>query len=115
MAVELSSGRVTAALLWGRVAGALLIALVLVAVAYVGYLVGTPDVNSDAVRLAATAEGREAGAEKGAKAGYTQGYELARERTYLPAYSAAYREAYAGEFERAGLEPPQGIRVPEPR
>jgi hypothetical protein len=100
---------------WARVvASALLIALLLAGTGYGGYLLGRPDVNLEAVRAAATAEGREAGARKGAKEGYEQGYESARDRVHVPAYAAAYRAAYASEFERADLAPPQRIQVPDP-
>jgi hypothetical protein len=81
-----------------------------------GYLIGnSPEADLDAVRSAASAEGREAGAERGAAEGYEQGLAAARERTYAPAYSAAYRQAYAAEFEAVGLEPPERIPVPRPR
>jgi hypothetical protein len=92
-----------------------LIALLLAGVGYGGYLLGRPDVDEEALRAAAIANGREAGAQEGAKEGYEQGYESARHRIYAPAYAAAYREAYASEFERADLDPPQPIQVPAPR
>lgn len=112
---QLSWRAVAAKLSWRRVAGAVLVSLLLAAVGYAGYLIGRPDVNPEALRSAATAEGREAGAKTGAKEGYAQGYRTARERAYVPAYSAAYREAYTREFELAGLDPPGRIQVPEPR
>ena len=34
---------------------------------------------------------------------------------YVPTYAAAYREAYASEFERADLDSPERIQVPDPR
>ena len=105
---------VARALSWQRVAAALVIALFL-GLGYAGYVVGTPDVDFAAVRSTATAEGRAAGATAGAKAGYARGYESARGQTYVAAYAAAFREAYAREFERAGLDPPQRIQVPDPR
>ncbi len=101
---------------WARVAGAILVALLLAGVGYGGYLLGgRPDVDPEAVRAAAISEGREAGARKGAKQGYEQGYESARDRIYAPAYAAAYRAAYASGFERADLEPPRTIQVPDPQ
>jgi hypothetical protein len=103
------------ALSWRRVAGGLLIAALLAAVGYGGYLAGVPDVNPDPLRATAIAEGREAGAEGGAEAGYAQGYASARERPYAQAYAAGYRAAYAREFERAGLDPPRRIRIAEPQ
>ena len=105
----------SAALSRQRVVGAALIAVFLAVVGYAGYVVGTPNVNPDSLRSSTTAEGREAGAKAGAKAGYAHGYESARQRAYVPVYAAAYRKAYAREFERAGLDPPARIRVPEPR
>ena len=92
-----------------------MIALLLAGAAYGGYLLGRPDVNPEALRAAAIADGREAGAQKGAKEGYEHGYEPARDRIDAPAYAAAYREAYASEFERADLDRPQRIQAPEPR
>jgi hypothetical protein len=106
---------VAAAFSWARVASALLIALLLAGVGYGAYLFGRPDVDQEALRAAAIAEGRKAGAQKGAKQGYEQGYGAARDRIYVPTYSAAYREAYASEFERADLDSPQRIQVPDPR
>jgi hypothetical protein len=100
---------------WARVAGALLIALLLAGAGYGGYLLSRSDLDLEALRAAAMAEGREAGAQEGAKEGYERGYESARDRVYTRAYAAAYREAYASEFERADLDPPQRIQVPEPR
>ena len=98
-----------------RIAVALL-AIVLAGAGTGGYLIGSSsDVDLDAVRSAAAAEGREAGAATGSEEGYTRGYEAARQRTYAAAYSAAYREAYAGEFESVGLDPPERIRVRGPR
>ena len=87
----------------------------LAGVGYGAYLLGRPDVDQEALRAAAIAEGRKAGAQKGAKQGYEQGYEAARDRIYVPTYAAAYREAYASEFERADLDSPQRIQVPDPR
>jgi hypothetical protein len=92
-----------------------LVALVLAGAGYGGYLLGRPDVDQEALRAAAIADGREAGAEKGAQQGYEQGYEWARDRIYAPAYAAAYKQAYASEFERADLAPPQRIQVSDPR
>lgn len=92
-----------------------MIALLLAGAGYGAYLLARPDVNPEALRAAAIAEGRKAGAQKGANEGYEQGYESARDRIYAPAYAAAYREAYASEFERADLDPPQPIQAPEPR
>lgn len=112
---ELSWRDVAAEFSWARVAGALFIALFLAGVGYGGYLLGRPDVDTEALRAAAITQGREAGARKGANEGYEQGYESARDRNYAHAYAAAYREAYASEFERADLHPPQPIQVPERR
>jgi hypothetical protein len=100
---------------WRRVIGTLIVCVSLAAIGYAGYLLGRPELNPDALRSAAAAEGRQEGAKTGAKEGYAQGYRSARERTYVPAYSVAYREAYMREFELADLDPPQSIRVPEPR
>jgi cystathionine beta-lyase family protein involved in aluminum resistance len=98
---------------WRVIVGALL-ALFLAGAAIGGYLIGSPPaVDVGAARLAAAAQGREQGAEKGAKEGYAQGYRSARKRPHDAAYSAAYREAYAAEFESAGLDPPERIRVPD--
>ena len=112
---EFSWARVASAFSWARVACALLIAFLLAGIGYGGYLLGRPQVNPEALRAAAIAEGREAGTQKGAKEGYEHGYESARDRVHAPAYAAAYRAAYASEFERADLDPRQPIQVPEPR
>jgi cystathionine beta-lyase family protein involved in aluminum resistance len=81
-----------------------------------GYVIGSsPEVDLEVVRFAATAQGREAGAEEGARKGYARGYRSARNRTYAAAYGAAYEDAYAKEFESAGLDPPDTIRIPDPR
>lgn len=80
-----------------------------------GYLIGSSsEVDLEAVRFAAAAQGRAAGAEEGARKGYARGYRSARDRTYAAAYAAAYKEAYAKEFESAELGPPETIRVPDP-
>ena len=86
----------------------------LAAAGYGGHLLGRPGVDSE-LRAAALAEGREAGAQRGAQEGYEQGYEATRDRDYDAAYAAAYRDAFASEFERADLDPPPRIQVPEPR
>ena len=100
---------------WRPVAAALLV-LCLAGAGIGGYLIGnSPEVDLDAVRSAAAADGREAGLEKGAETGYTQAYRTARKQPYAPVYAAAYKEAYAAEFESAGLDPPERIRVPRPR
>ena len=101
-------------LLWRTIAGALL-ALFLAGVGIGGYLIGSSDIDVEAVTLAAAADGREAGLKKGMKEGYAAGFRSARKRTYAAAYSAAYSDAYAREFESAGLDPPERIRVPDPR
>jgi hypothetical protein len=81
-----------------------------------GYLIGnSPEVDLDAVRSAAAAQGREEGSTAGNEAGYEQGFEAAQQRTYAAAYAAAYREAYAQEFESVGLDPPERIPVPDQR
>lgn len=109
---------------WVRIRGRLLrrvivgtlLALFLAGAGIGGYLIGSsPDVDLEAVRFVATAQGREAGAEEGARKGYERGYRSARNRTYAADYTAAYREAYAKEFESAGLDPPDTIRVSDPR
>lgn len=112
---RLSWREIVAELSWTRAAAAIVVALLLAAAGYGGYLLGKPGVDPEALRAAAIAEGREAGAERGAKQGYERGFGSARDRTYESAYAAAYREAYASEFERAGLDVPQRIEVPEPR
>jgi len=112
---RLSWRAVAAEFSWAQVASALFIALLLAGVGYGAYLLGRPDIDQEALRAAAIAEGRKAGAQKGAKQGYEQGYGAARDRIYVPTYAAAYREAYASEFERADLDSPQRIQVPDPR
>ena len=82
-------------------------------VGFIGYQVGGPSsVDLDPVRAAAVEAGREEGAAQGAKEGYAEGLQAARKRTYFPAYAKAYREAFVEEFEAAGLDPPQVIKVP---
>jgi hypothetical protein len=82
-------------------------------VGFLGYQVGSPSgVDRDAVRAAAIEAGREEGVAQGANEGYAEGLQAARKRTYFPAYAKAYREAFVGEFEAAGLDPPQVIKVP---
>lgn len=99
-----------------RIIAVALLAIFLAGAGIGGYLIGnSSDVNLDAVRVAAAAEGREEGSAVGAKEGYAQGYKAAQRRTYASAYSAAYREAYAREFESVGLDPPERIRVRGPR
>jgi hypothetical protein len=112
---RLSWDAVAAGFSWARVVSALLIALSLAVAGYGGYLLSRSNLDPEALRAAAIAEGREAGAREGTKEGYDRGYESARDRMYTRAYAAAYREAYASEFERADLDPPQRIQVPEPR
>jgi hypothetical protein len=112
---QLSWGATASEFSWGRVAVALVIVLFLAGVGGAGYLLGKPGVDPVALRTAAVVDGREAGLKAGTKAGYAEGFESARDRTYVRAYSDAYREAYVRQFERAELEPPQRIRVPEPR
>lgn len=99
-----------------RIIPAALLVLFLAGAGIGGYLIGSsPDVDPNALRLAAAAEGREEGSERGAKDGYAKGYRAARKRTYASAYSTAYKRAYAREFEAAGLDPPERIHVPDPR
>jgi hypothetical protein len=100
---------------WRAIAIAL-VALCAIGAGVAGYLIGnSPEVDLDAVRSAAAAQGREEGAAAGAEEGYAQGFREARRGTYGAAYSAAYREAYAAEFESIGLDPPERIRVPGSR
>jgi hypothetical protein len=109
-----TSGRLWQIFGW-RIIVAALLAVFLAGGGIGGYLIGrSRDVDVDALRAAAAAEGRKEGAERGTKEGYAQGYRAAQKRTYASAYAAAYREAYAGEFESAGLDPPERIRVPDP-
>ena len=99
-----------------RTVGRALAALALASAAIGGYLIGSsPDRDVEAARVTAAANGFEAGARRGMREGYAVGFEPARNRAYASAYSAAYREAYAKEFESAGLDPPERIRVPEHR
>jgi hypothetical protein len=86
--------------------------LVLAGAGIGGYLIGnSPEVDLDAVRSAAAAEGREAGLASGTDEGYSAAFREARNRTYAAAYSAAYRQAYAEEFRSRGLDPPERIPV----
>jgi cystathionine beta-lyase family protein involved in aluminum resistance len=81
-----------------------------------GYVIGnSPEVDLDAVRSTAAAEGRQAGTATGIEEGYAQGFKAAQKRTYGPAYASAYKEAYAAEFESVGLDPPKHIPVPNRR
>jgi hypothetical protein len=106
--------RVRKRLPWRAIAIALVVCLIGAGVA--GYLIGnSPEVDLDAVRSAAAAQGRQEGAAAGAEEGYAQGFRDARRGTYGAAYSAAYREAYAAEFRSRGLDPPERIRVQRQR
>jgi hypothetical protein len=88
-------------------------ALCLVGAGIGGYLIGnSPEVDLDAVRSAAAAEGQEAGAASGREAGFEQGFSAAQKKEFAAAQVQAYREAYAAEFEAAGLTPPERIPVP---
>jgi hypothetical protein len=99
-----------------RAIAAVLFAVCLAGAGVGGYLIGnSPEVDLDAVRSAASAEGRQAGLAAGAEEGYEQGYGAAQKRTYGPVFSAAYEGAYAAEFEAVGLKPPERIRVPVER
>jgi hypothetical protein len=100
---------------WRGLIGTLVVCVSLAAIGYAGYVLGRPELNPETLRSAAAAEGRQEGAKTGAKEGFAQGFRSARQQTYVPAYSVAYREAYKREFDLAELDPPQSIRIPEPR
>ncbi len=108
--------RIRGRISWRAFAAALVVLFGLVGAGVGGYMIGSPPgIDFDAVRAEAAAEGREKGLKEGARQAYARGYRSARKRPHPAAYTSAYKAAYTREFTSAGLNPPERIRVPDPR
>lgn len=91
------------------------VALVLLVIGVAGYaLAASKGVDASAAQVAASRAGERRGEAAGTRQGYADGFKSGREDAFQSSYREAFVSAYRGEFERAGLPPPDEIPVKGP-
>jgi hypothetical protein len=86
--------------------------LAVIALGVGGYVVGAGSGEDlDRARADGAAAGREHGAARGRERARAEGIERGRDQGYETGYETAYRRAYRAQFEEAGLEPPNHVRL----